>query len=191
MTYLECDPTPTQREIHRRFLEGRRRMGMVERKSLPVPSRPAPVVIVKPQEVEPSGWREPISKAFNRVKPVVREVARLYSMTLADLTGSNRRKIYIEPRHVAAWMCQKLLGSSFPEIGRCLGDRDHTTILHAVRKIDQQMAADPLFAAKVWKIHAGLAVKLNGCETSNSCLCPSCGQPIEPLCAEPENTKAV
>jgi chromosomal replication initiator protein len=53
------------------------------------------------------------------------------------------------PRQVAMWFCKQLTPRSLPEIGRKFGDRDHTTVMHAIRKIDELRISDRLLAEDI------------------------------------------
>ena len=72
---------------------------------------------------------------------VLREVADRYGLTLAQITGVNRQRKYAWPRQEAMWRIRQACPHiSLPGIGRLLGGRDHTTILHGVRAHEQRMA---------------------------------------------------
>jgi chromosomal replication initiator protein len=58
------------------------------------------------------------------------------------LLGSSRLKKFSTPRHIAQYMCRKQTTLSYPEIAQKFGGRDHTSILHAVRKIDDALNND-------------------------------------------------
>lgn len=64
----------------------------------------------------------------------------------ADLTGPDRHKQVALARHVAMWLCRIRLEHSYPELGRAFGNRDHTTVMAAVRKVSKRMADDREFA---------------------------------------------
>ncbi len=81
-------------------------------------------------------------------------VARAFGATRAEIIGRSRLKDIMLPRHVAIWLAHEITGFSFPHIGRRFGGRDHTTALHAVRKISAMIEADPLFAAHVEGLRA-------------------------------------
>lgn len=69
-------------------------------------------------------------------------VCRHYHVSEIDLRSRRRTKDMIEPRHVALFLARKLTTFSLPDIAKYYGDRDHTTILHAVRKMDAQVRMD-------------------------------------------------
>ena len=57
-------------------------------------------------------------------------------MSRADILSSRRTAVVVKPRQVAMYLAKTLTMRSLPEIGRRFGGRDHTTVLHAVRKIE-------------------------------------------------------
>jgi hypothetical protein len=80
------------------------------------------------------------------VADIQRAVASLYRLTRDDLISDRRARAVARPRQVAMWLCKQLTARSLPDIGRRFGNRDHTTVLHAVRRIEALMAADPSIA---------------------------------------------
>lgn len=62
--------------------------------------------------------------------------ARYYNVSRADILSHRRTNNVVKPRQIAMYLCKILTMKSLPEIGRMFGDRDHTTVLHAVRKIE-------------------------------------------------------
>jgi chromosomal replication initiator protein len=73
-------------------------------------------------------------------------VATSMGTTVLELLSSRRAQASAWPRHVAMWLCRHTTLHSLPEIGRAFGDRDHTTVMHAIWRVDQRMAADPSLA---------------------------------------------
>jgi chromosomal replication initiator protein len=69
-------------------------------------------------------------------------VATFYRIPLAEIDAKHRHWPVILPRQVAMYLCKTLTSRSFPEIGRRFGGRDHTTVLHAVRKIEKLRQSD-------------------------------------------------
>jgi chromosomal replication initiator protein len=66
--------------------------------------------------------------------------AEYFSLSLDDLTGSSRSRVLTTARQIAMYLCRELTELSLPKIGQTFGGRDHTTVMHADRKIRQQMA---------------------------------------------------
>jgi len=71
-----------------------------------------------------------------KIEDIQKLVASHYSVTRADILSSRRTAIVVKPRQVAMYLSKALTLRSLPEIGRRFGGRDHTTVLHAVRKIE-------------------------------------------------------
>jgi len=69
-------------------------------------------------------------------------VCEYFDIKLADLIGHARGRKYSMPRHVAQYLCRKLSSKSLPEIGVYFGGRDHSSILHACRKIEKTLEKD-------------------------------------------------
>ena len=77
------------------------------------------------------------------VDMVQKEVAAYYSVTLADLKTKKRNKNVVLPRQVAMYLTRKLTTHSLPEIGAAFGGKDHTTVLHAYKKIEKDFMTNP------------------------------------------------
>ena len=71
---------------------------------------------------------------------IIREVAAAHGLSVADLTGPRHIHRFVLARHEAMWRCRHETGQSFPQIGRALGGRDHSTIWHGVRAHEQRRA---------------------------------------------------
>ena len=83
-----------------------------------------------------------------RVEDIQRTVCRHYRITREDLLSQRRTAHVVKPRQIAMYLAKTLTLRSLPEIGRRFGGRDHTTVLHAVRKIDGLVASDADIAAE-------------------------------------------
>ncbi|MDT2074472.1 MAG: chromosomal replication initiator protein DnaA [Planktomarina sp.] len=70
------------------------------------------------------------------VEEIQRKVSEHYNIRLSDMLGPKRLRSYARPRQIAMYLCKKLTSRSLPEIGRRFGGRDHTTVMHGVRRID-------------------------------------------------------
>jgi chromosomal replication initiator protein len=76
------------------------------------------------------------------IDEIQKRVAEHYNIRLADMHSARRARAVARPRQVAMWLCKQLTPRSLPEIGRKFGGRDHTTVMHAVRKIEELRAGD-------------------------------------------------
>ena len=77
------------------------------------------------------------------IDEIKRRVADYYSLRLNDLISPRRARAVARPRQVAMFLCKLLTSKSLPEIGRGFGGRDHTTVIHAVKKIEELRLTDP------------------------------------------------
>ncbi|MCO6176765.1 MULTISPECIES: chromosomal replication initiator protein DnaA [Ciceribacter] len=77
-----------------------------------------------------------------RIEDIQRVVARHYNVSRQELVSNRRTRVIVKPRQIAMYLSKTLTPRSFPEIGRRFGGRDHTTVLHAVRKIEEMIGAD-------------------------------------------------
>jgi chromosomal replication initiator protein len=71
---------------------------------------------------------------------IMAATAEYFSLTLEDLCGSSRSRVLVTARQIAMYLCRELTELSLPKIGQMFGGRDHTTVIHADRKIRAQMA---------------------------------------------------
>jgi chromosomal replication initiator protein len=71
---------------------------------------------------------------------IMAQTASYFSLTLEDLCGANRSRVLVNARQIAMYLCRELTDLSLPKIGQTFGGRDHTTVMHADRKIRQLMA---------------------------------------------------
>lgn len=71
---------------------------------------------------------------------VIAQTASYFGLTIEDLCGSSRSRVLVTARQIAMYLCRELTDLSLPKIGQQFGGRDHTTVMHANRKIGAQMA---------------------------------------------------
>ena len=76
------------------------------------------------------------------IEEIQRKVAEHYNIRLSDMIGPKRVRTIARPRQIAMYLAKQLTPRSLPEIGRRFGGRDHTTIMHGVRKIEELMLTD-------------------------------------------------
>jgi chromosomal replication initiator protein len=76
------------------------------------------------------------------IDEIQRKVAEHYNIRLSDIIGPKRVRNFARPRQVAMYLCKQLTSRSLPEIGRRFGGRDHTTVMHGVKRIEELRLQD-------------------------------------------------
>ena len=71
---------------------------------------------------------------------IMAQTAAYFSLTMDDLCGTSRSHVLVNARQIAMYLCRELTELSLPKIGQTFGGRDHTTVMHADRKVRQMMA---------------------------------------------------
>ena len=84
-----------------------------------------------------------------RIEDILMIVSRHYKVPRNDLLSSRRSRDVVRPRQIAMYLAKALTSRSLPEIGRRFGGRDHTTVLHSVRKVEQMMKDDGDLAQEI------------------------------------------
>ncbi len=84
-----------------------------------------------------------------KIEDIQRVVSKHYNVTKADLLSARRTRTIVRPRQIAMYLAKVMTPRSLPEIGRRFGNRDHTTVLHAVRKIEELARADHALAQEL------------------------------------------
>jgi chromosomal replication initiator protein len=87
------------------------------------------------------------NEKFITVELIQRRVCEFYSVKLSDLNSPKRQKAIATARQVAMYLCKELTTKSLADIGRSFGGRDHTTVVHAIRKMKDFIKRDKMFAA--------------------------------------------
>ncbi len=106
-----------------------------------------PVTLETTQEV-----LHDVLKAHDRrvtIEEIQRKVAEHFSIRLTDMSSARRARAVARPRQVAMYLAKQLTQRSLPEIGRRFGNRDHTTVMHAVSRVGELMSRDAGFAEDV------------------------------------------
>lgn len=83
------------------------------------------------------------------IEDIQKKTAEFYKLDVRDFYSPQRARRVARPRQVAMYLARKLTTRSLPEIGRRFGGRDHTTVLHACRRIEALCGEDPLFKQEV------------------------------------------
>ncbi len=84
-----------------------------------------------------------------RIEDIQRAVSRHYNVSRTELLSNRRTRTIVRPRQIAMYLAKMLTPRSLPEIGRRFGGRDHTTVLHAVRKIEGLSESDKKLAREI------------------------------------------
>ena len=93
-----------------------------------------------------------VLKAHDRkisIQEIQKRVCEHYNIRVAEMSSARRARNIARPRQVAMYLAKQLTSKSLPDIGRHFGDRDHTTVMHAVSRISELIAQDAAFAEDV------------------------------------------
>lgn len=107
-------------------------------------------VRVEPKSVAPS------APVFKPVEHIQRRVAARYRIEPHLMRSADRHRDLAWPRQRAMWLAKTLLDKPLTDIGRLFGDRDHSTVFHAIKAVDKRMAKDPLERAEMKQLLASL-----------------------------------
>lgn len=83
------------------------------------------------------------------IEEIQRRVAEHYNIKLADMSSPRRARQVSRPRQIAMYLAKQLTTKSLPDIGRSFGGRDHTTVMHAVKKVEELAAGDISFSEDI------------------------------------------
>ena len=84
-----------------------------------------------------------------KIDDILKIVGRHYNVARTDLLSPRRARVVVVPRQIGMYLAKKMTSRSLPEIGRRFGGRDHSTVLHAVRKIEELVKTDDKLAREV------------------------------------------
>jgi hypothetical protein len=113
-----------------------------------VPLKPAQQIFVPSVDhFYPSMWFGDLVFGETKLPATIKNIQTLvsdkYGVSIPEIVSARRDKSVIVPRHVAFYLVKKLTTYSYPVIGRYFGGRDHSTIIHAVQKIEARMESEP------------------------------------------------
>ena len=159
MTLAVCESAEDVRRLARRQAEWRRKQfdlqqrvaeleHVVEKMTTPPP---APVVQA---EIDPCP--EFISRPPTTATRIIDLACVRFNLTLAMMLSNRRQREIVRPRQIAMWLCHVHTRLSLPQIGRKFGGRDHTTVLHAIRKIDELRQVDANITAAIAELESEL-----------------------------------
>jgi chromosomal replication initiator protein len=78
-----------------------------------------------------------------KIEDILKVVSRHFGVSKGDILSQRRHRSVVWPRQIGMYLAKQLTSRSLPEIGRRFGNRDHTTVLHAIRKIEGELDANP------------------------------------------------
>lgn len=90
------------------------------------------------------------------VEEIQRKVSEHYNIRLSDMIGPKRVRTYARPRQVAMYLSKQLTSRSLPEIGRRFGGRDHTTVMHGVKRVEELKLQDSQVADDIEMLRRAL-----------------------------------
>lgn len=93
-------------------------------------------------ELAEEALKDIISPGENKVitpEYIISVVADHYNITPADITGTKRNSKIVEPRQISMFLCRDIIDTSLKMIGKYIGNRDHTTVMHGIEKIEKEM----------------------------------------------------
>jgi chromosomal replication initiator protein len=83
------------------------------------------------------------------IEEIQKRVAEHFNVRISDMSSARRARAVARPRQVAMYLAKQLTSRSLPEIGRKFGGRDHTTVMHAVKKVEELRATDTSFSEDI------------------------------------------
>ncbi len=86
------------------------------------------------------------------VKTILKKVSFQYKVTEHELLSARQSEKVWLPRHISYYLCKQLTGYSYPQIAKFMNKKDHTTIMHGVRKIDEKISNDVEFKKEIQKL---------------------------------------
>ena len=89
------------------------------------------------------------NEKYTTIDMIQRKVCEFYSVKLSDLNSSKRQKAIATARQVAMYLAKELTSKSLPDIGRSFGGKDHSTVIHAVKRVKENAAKDREFATNL------------------------------------------
>jgi len=121
-----------------------------------------------PRNIEPDWWpcmwfgdlvsaTAPRPEGPPRIAFIQAIVAKSYGMTTLDMVSQCRTRDVVLPRQIAMYLAKNMTPRAYPEIGRRFGGRDHTTVIHAIRKIGARCVSDPEFAGRINALKAEIS----------------------------------
>ena len=95
------------------------------------------------QELAERALQDLIPQTENEIPPplILEETAKYFTLSTADLMSKSRSRPLTQARHIAMYLTRECTGLSLVKIGEIFGGRDHTTVLHGIKKVEDEMRA--------------------------------------------------
>ena len=90
------------------------------------------------------------------IEDIQKHVAQHFGLRVGDMLGPRKPRAIVRPRQIAMFLCRQLTSRSLPEIGNKFGKRDHTTVIHAINKVEELRSSDPSFDEDVTLLRRAL-----------------------------------
>jgi Bacterial dnaA protein helix-turn-helix len=117
----------------------------------PPPSTEQPIADLPPEPDTTALPQTPSPRPIT-IRNIVAEVAAFYCVSPYDILSVSRKARFVRPRQIACYLAKSLTQKSLPEIGRRIGGRDHTTVLHGTRKIARLIASNETLANEIGEL---------------------------------------
>ena len=86
------------------------------------------------------------------IDSIQKKVSSYYNISLSDMASTRRFISIARPRQIAMFLCKELTSYSYPEIGKAFGGKDHTTVIHAVKKIESILEIDQKLKKQIFEL---------------------------------------
>ena len=86
------------------------------------------------------------------IDSIQKKVSSYYNLSLSDMSSSRRSINIARPRQIAMFLCKGFTSYSYPEIGNAFGGKDHTTVIHAVKKIETMLEIDQKLKKQIFEL---------------------------------------
>ena len=107
---------------------------------------------------EDIGFEQPVARAA-RLEDILESVSKYYSVSIQDMIGTSRMRNIMIPRQIAMYIGKKYLNMSLVQLGERFSNRDHSTVLHAIKKIEKEIQKDPDMIREINAIEKDVGVK--------------------------------
>jgi chromosomal replication initiator protein len=88
------------------------------------------------------------------IDTIQKVVASFYNIKISDLKVKRKYKGYVIPRQIAMYFSRKLTNASLVEIGEKFGGKDHSTVLHSIKKVEERVSQDPSFKEMIENLNS-------------------------------------